>query len=178
MSPAYHPAQDRFWRVSWRYRRALRRYEQIDGDPPPHIDSFVRGDQLASFAERVWWRLRRFPARLHPGSSYYPRTATYSSELMAIIGWGVLCILALAGLGAFGSLVGEAKIAAKHGFSFDSLGHTVQQPAVAVPLAFILLTLAGWFLRGAVLAWKTWRPGSIVVSDFTAAGQIHDATPA
>jgi tetratricopeptide (TPR) repeat protein len=138
----------------------------------------VDAHRWKAFFARSKWRLRHLPGRLAPVSRYFARTQVYRSERRAVLLWGTLgasCLTALIGLAA---LVGFGAKNVHVGAVLDSIASTVTQPAVALPIAFLLLTALAGCCRGARLGWLAWRPGPIVVADFAEFGEIEDTTSA
>jgi tetratricopeptide (TPR) repeat protein len=131
---------------------------------------------LSAWWRRTKWRARRAWSRLPPASRFFDRTTRYRSERGSMFRWSSMSALWLAALVALGYAIGTGY--SKHDTFPRAVLATVVRPAVAAPLAFVLLTLAAGSARRALLAWLAWRPGAIVVPDFTAAGELGAVTAA
>lgn len=159
-----------------------RRWLRAVGSHFPEAESRVTDEVDAhrwrGLARRIEWRIWQLPGRLHPVSRYFHRTSFYRSEPQAMLLWGAFGFASLLALVGFGALIGFGAKNVHLGAAIDSFASTVTQPAVAVPLAFVLLTTLAGCCRGARLGWLAWRPGPIVVPDFATFGELKDTTPA
>lgn len=147
---------------------------EATGDAMDEVDAH----RWCGLARRMKWRIWLLPGRLHPVSRYFHRTSSYRSEPRAALVWGALAFALLVLLVGFVALIGFGANNVDLGKAIDSFLKPLTQPAVAVPVAFVLLTALAGCCRGARLGWLAWRPGPIAVPDFATFGEIKDTTPA
>jgi hypothetical protein len=159
-------------------RRWLRAVGSHHPRPTSNVMARVNAKRWRAFRRRLSWRISQLPMRLHPRSRYFQRTSAYRSEWLALWLWGVGWLTSVSALVGFAALVGLSAKNVHTAAVVESIARTITQPAIAVPIAFVLLTAAAGCCRGARLATLAWRPGPIVVADFAMPREIPDTTPA
>jgi hypothetical protein len=82
--------------------------------------------------------------------------------------WGVVLAAMAVALVALGYYA--AKQTPEDNEFWDSLRRTLVKPSVALPAAFVILTLAAYACRRLRLEWLAWRPGRIQVQELDVSG--------
>ena len=120
--------------------------------------------------------VRRELARLR-NLRHFSREKRLPMRWLTTVGWSAVAMLSIAGVIALARWVSPS--AGEH---VSGLRKTVEEPGVAVPLAFALLIVLAYACRRLRLEWLAWRPGRIQVSDFSttnvstaSAAQLTDA---
>lgn len=113
-----------------------------------------------------------------PKSRFFNRSVRYRSARVAALAWGLATLLNLAGLVAFGALIGYGANKLHWSQPFESIARIATEPAVAAVVAFVILVAMSWWCRLSRLAWLTWKPGQIVVPDFKAGSALQGVTAA
>jgi tetratricopeptide (TPR) repeat protein len=145
---------------------------------PMHVKALVRAEpSWRTLFARARWRARKLRGQL-PLRNTFPRTPRYPSQPIALARAGIPLAFLLLLLLAFGVLLARGASHVHEGSFVDSLAHAITRPAIAGPIALVILFVCGRLLRAVRLAWLAWTAGPVVVPDFNMPQAVTGTTPA